>query len=43
MRIQDKRMLLKNADCKKYIECSENFQGNLFFRASAELLKNLEW
>jgi len=33
--------LLKNPECKKYIEYSENFQGKLFFRLSAELLKSL--
>jgi len=43
-RIQGKRKLLKNPECKKYIEYNEKFQGQtLEFRASAELLKNLEW
>jgi len=30
-RIQGKRKLLKHPECKKYIEYSENFQGNFCF------------
>jgi len=30
-RIQGKRNLLKNPECKKYIEYSEKFQGKLCF------------
>jgi len=30
-RIQGKRKLLKNPECKKYIEYSEKFQGKLCF------------
>jgi len=33
---QGKRKLLKNLECKKYIQYSENFQGK------RKLLKNLE-
>jgi len=32
---QGKRKLLKNSECKKYIQYSEKFQGNSVFRASA--------
>jgi len=37
---QGKHKLLKNRECKKHIQCSENFQGTLFFSASVKLLKN---
>jgi len=30
-RLQGKRKLLKNPECKKYIEYSENFQSKLCF------------
>jgi len=36
---QGKHKLLKNPECKKYIQYSE-FRATLFFRASAKLLKN---
>jgi len=35
-RIQGKRKLLKNPECKKYIEYSENFQGKLYFSGQAQ-------
>jgi len=34
--------LLKNPECKKYIQYSENFQGTLFFHGKRKLLKNPE-
>jgi len=37
---QDKRKLLKNSECKKYIPYSENFQGKSVFQGKRELLKN---
>jgi len=36
---QDKRKLLKNPECKTYIQYSEKFQGTLFFGASANCSK----
>ena len=39
---QGKRKLLKNPECKKYIQYSE-FRATLFLRASTKLLKNPEW
>jgi len=41
--IQVKRKLLKNPECKKYIQCSENFLGNSVFQGKRYLLKNPEW
>jgi len=38
---QGKRKLLKNPECKKYVQCREKFLGKLFLKASAKLLKNL--
>jgi len=35
--------VVKNPECKKYIQYSEKFQGNPVFRASTKLLKNAEW
>jgi len=38
--------LLKNSECKKYIQYSEKFQGNSVFRASAgysKLLNNKKY
>jgi len=39
---QGKRKLLKNPECKKYIQYSESFQGNSIFQGKRELLKNPE-
>jgi len=33
---QGKHKFLKNPECKKYIQYSENFQGNLCFSAQAQ-------
>jgi len=33
--------LLKNAECKKYIQYSENFQGKLCLQSKRKLLKIL--
>jgi len=33
--------LLKNPECKNYIQCSENFQGKLCFQGKRKFLKNL--
>jgi len=38
---QGKRKLLKNPECKTYIQYSEKFQGTLFFGASASCSKIL--
>jgi len=39
--IQGKRKLLKNPECKKYIQYSEKFRGNsVFFQGKRKLLKN---
>ena len=38
---QGKRKLLKNPECKTYIQYSEKFQGTLFFRASTSCSKIL--
>jgi len=35
-------MLLKNLECKKYIQYSENFQDNSVFQGKRKLLKNHE-
>jgi len=35
-------MLLKNPECKKYIQYSKNFQGKLCFQSKRKLLKNPE-
>ena len=40
---QGKGKLLKNPECKKYIQYSENMQGNSVFQGKRELLKNPEW
>jgi len=37
---QGKRKLLKNPECKKYIQYSEKFQGNSNFQGKGKLLKN---
>jgi len=34
--------LLKNPECKKYIQYSEKFQGNSVFQGKRKLLKNPE-
>jgi len=34
--------LLKNPECKKYIQYSENFQGTLYFQGKRKTLKNPE-
>jgi len=34
--------LLKNPECKKYIQYSEKFQGNSVFQGKRKLLKNSE-
>jgi len=34
--------LLKNPECKKYIQCSENFQGKLF-SGQAQIVNNPEY
>ena len=39
---QGKRKLLKNPECKKFIQYSENFQGDSVFQGKRELLKNPE-
>jgi len=39
---QGKRKLLKNPECKKYIQYSEKFQGNSALQGKRELLKNHE-
>jgi len=39
---QDKRKLLKNSECKKYIPYSETFQGNSVVQGKRKLLKNPE-
>jgi len=38
----DKRELLKNPECEKYIQYSEKCQGNSVFQGKRELLKNPE-
>jgi len=39
---QDKCKLLKTPECKKYIQYSEQFQGNsVFFKGKRKLLKNV--
>jgi len=41
---QDKRKLLKNSECKKYIPYNEHiFRATLFFRASASCSKILNY
>ena len=40
---QGKRKLLKNLESKKYIQYSENFEGNSGFQGKRKLLKNPEW
>ena len=37
---QGKRKLLKNPECKKYIQYSENFQGKHCFQDKRKLFKN---
>jgi len=39
---QGKRKLLKNPECKKYIQYSEKFQSNSVFQGKCVLLKNPE-
>jgi len=39
---QGKRKLLKNPECKKYIQYSKKFQGKLCFQDKHKLLKNPE-
>jgi len=39
---QGGRKLLKNPECKKYIQCSETFQGKFCFQSKRKLLKNPE-
>jgi len=40
---QGKRKLLKNPEYEKYIQYSENLQGNSVFQGKQELLKHPEW
>ena len=40
---QGKRKLLKDPECKKYIQYSEKFQGNSIFQGKRKLLKNPEY
>ena len=37
---QGKHKLLKNSECKNYIQYSVNFQGKLCFQSKRKLLKN---
>jgi len=39
---QGKGKLLKNPECKKYIQYSEKLQGNSVFQGKRKLLKNPE-
>ena len=39
---QDKRKLLKNPECKKYIQYREKYQGKLF-SGQAQIVKNPEY
>jgi len=34
--------VVKNPECKKYFQHSENFQGNSVFQGKGKLLKNRE-
>ena len=40
---QGKHKLLKNPECKNYIQCSDNFQGKLCFSGQAQVVQNYEW
>jgi len=39
---QGKHKLLKNPECKNYIQYSENFQGKLCFSGQAQVVQNSE-
>ena len=39
---QGKRKLLKNPECKNYVQWSENFQGNFVFQGKCKLFKILK-
>jgi len=39
---QGKHKLLKNSECKNYIQCSENFQGKFCFSGQAQVVQNSE-